>query len=427
MKILVLYFLPSTQTRQTIFEHLFSFRNYNSDHTFYYYNMLWSFPYKLNYAEFDAIILHYTILSVRWSFDFWKKHYFKQLKYLSKFDCPKIALPQDEYAHTDDLCRLFQEIGVETVYTCAPFSEYEKLYPKKETGLKHYFTTFPGYLDENSLEFISPHSKRHSIRNIDIGYRARSLPYWLGKHGQIKKELATKCKKHLPKHFVTDISTDDKDVFYGKDWLNFLLNCRTSLGCLGGASMLDRSGEIRKRVDQYVFLHPAASFEQVEKECFQGLDQTLNLFALSPRHFECAMTKTCQVLMEGNYHNVLIPGKHFIEIKKDYSNLKEVFEKISDRDFCEKLAEKTYTDVVLSGKYTYKNFSKSVLNHLEKLVRRKSKIVRYDNFLYQLLEKRIQHERSFILLFRIRNYIHFEFPRKVKKLFFLIYHKIKQS
>ena len=90
----------------------------------------------------------------------------------------------------------------------------------------------------------------------------------------------------------------------------------------------------------------------------------MKLFAISPRHFECAMTKTCQVLVEGDYQGVLEPGRHYIELKRDYSNLDEVIEKIQDRELCEQIAERAYEEVVASGKYTYRLLAEQVAAHL---------------------------------------------------------------
>ena len=145
-----------------------------------------------------------------------------------------------------------------------------------------------------------------------------------------------------------------------------MLRCRCMLGCLGGASLHDPNGLLREQIDSYVERFPMASYEEVEARCFSGKDDSLKLFALSPRHFEAAMTKTCQVLVEGDYHNVFHPGTHYIEVKKDFSNIEDVLEKVKNSDYCSKIAENTYRDVVLSGRYHYNQFVKEVVDHVHK-------------------------------------------------------------
>lgn len=423
MKILIFYFDSELRSRKTIYDHLLSFERYHPCHRFYYFNLLWKFPKYLKKIQFDAIILHYSVLAVRWDQGLWQKKYREQLSHIADFHCQKIALPQDENAHTKDLCDLFKKIGIKTVYTCAYPEEYQKLYPKEATGLKHYFTTYTGFIDEETLERIQQNKLHQCNRKIDIGYRARNVPFWLGKHGRIKKQLADVFLSKQPNDLKLDVSTEEKDVFYGNDWLNFLLRCRTTLGCLGGASLLDLDGEIRKKVDEYVFLHPNASFEEVEKLFFPSKDGNLSLFALSPRHFECAMTKTCQVLVEGDYNGVLQPGIHYIELKKDFSNITKVLDQIRNHKLCSEMAERTYQDVVLSGKYTYKAFSQTVLDHIQSQINNSAQDSLSDKLVYPWLHIRRRYEKLFIRYTRYRYAIKFLYPRRFKKLLLLIQHK----
>jgi hypothetical protein len=202
-------------------------------------------------------------------------------------------------------------------------------------------------------------------RDIDIGYRARKLPFWIGRHGQLKTILAQKfLNLHVPHYLRLDISLNPKDVFFDTEWYRFLCRCRTVLGCEGGASLHDPSGEVRQKVEDYVAQNPEVSFDEVEQTCFPGRDGNLRLFALSPRHFECAITKSCQVLVEGAYAGIFKPGIHYIEIRKDWSNLEQVIRLIEDREYCEKIAENAYQDIVQSGLYTYRRFVETIINHV---------------------------------------------------------------
>ena len=123
-----------------------------------------------------------------------------------------------------------------------------------------------------------------------------------------------------------DISTDEKETFCGDDWYRFLLKCKYTIGVEGGASILDRDGSISRKTDEYCSRHPGASFDEIEKACFPGLDGSLKLFALSPRHLDACMTKTCQILIKGNYNGTLSPELHYIPLEKDFSNLGQVLE-----------------------------------------------------------------------------------------------------
>lgn len=366
MRILILH-RKQIENRKTINDHLYSFKRYVKNVEFFYCDVLYKVPLFLRLMDWDGIIIHYSLLAERFNTNK-KRHPFVGLaKTLPKMKGYKVAIPQDENAHISDLWDLIKKSKIESVYTCAMPVDYEKLYPLEKTGIKHRITTLTGFVDEETLEKIEVLSRKNKqSRDIDIGYRARNLPFWLGSHGLIKGELARVALKTAnPLGLKLDISTEPKDVFYGDKWLQFILRCRTMLGCMGGASIYDPYDEIRPKVINYLKEFPKADFYEVEKACFPGLDNTLQLFAVSPRHFECAMARTCQILVEGDYQGIFKPGRNYIELKKDFSNYEEVFEKAADKKLCEQIAENTYQDIVASGKYTYRTFANDVITHIE--------------------------------------------------------------
>jgi hypothetical protein len=364
MKILVL-FRNVAEKRKTMDDHLYSFKRYVEGVEFYYCEFFIKLPSFLKLIKWDGIILHYTLLASRWDKEIWQLPV-DNLAAIGELSGFKVAMPQDEYAEVTELQRLFKRCKIDTVFTCLYPIDYDKIYPLDKTGLKYRFTTYTGFVDEATQSIIQKLSAEIETRDIDIGYRARNVPYWLGGHGQIKRLIAIQTLKAPNEHQLKlDISIDPKDVFYGDNWVRFLLRSRCVLGCLGGASLYDPDGTIRKKVDAYLQMNPDATFEETEAKCFQGKDYSLSLFALSPRHFECAMTKTCQILIEGDYQGIFIPGRHYIELKKDFSNLKQVFEKASDAKYCEEIAENAYREIAMSEKYTYKAFANTVVDHIK--------------------------------------------------------------
>ena len=50
----------------------------------------------------------------------------------------------------------------------------------------------------------------------------------------------------------------------------------------------------------------------------------IDLRTISPRHFEAAAFRVCQVLFEGRYAGVMEPMRHYIPLRKDFSNFDEV-------------------------------------------------------------------------------------------------------
>ena len=370
MNVLVLYALYEKKPRKTIEDSLYCFSRYDKRNKYYYLNIMDPISVEEIARQVDEInqisvlLIHYSGIAMRYDCVWWSRNYNGILNLIKKLDCLKIIIPQDEYNHTADIQRLISEAGIDIIYTIAYKKDYEKLYPKS-LGYKKIETVYTGYVDEKTLSMIAD-KDTNKERKFDIGYRARELPFWLGRHGQLKIELARRFNSYLRTHktgLKYDImNTSSIGTFFGNDWITFLLNCRTMLGCLGGSALIDYDGSIRIKVDQYMKKHPMASFDECEEHCFMGKDNEAQIFCLAPRHFECAMTKTCQLLVEGDYDGVFIAGRNYIEIKKDFSNIAEVLEQVKNRKYCEKIAEQCYEDVVASGKYTYSNFVKKVMN-----------------------------------------------------------------
>jgi hypothetical protein len=163
----------------------------------------------------------------------------------------------------------------------------------------------------------------------------------------------------------SDISLRDEDTLIGDDWYRLLLRSRWTIGVEGGASAIDRDGSIRARTLSYQESNPGAGFEEVEAACFPGLDGTLDLMALSPRHLEACATRTAQVLIEGEYNGVLEAGIHYLPLKADFSNLEDVLSGMRDEGVRAGMADRAYRDVVRSGKYMSAVFASFVLSVAE--------------------------------------------------------------
>lgn len=413
MRILVLYYQKYEKgLRQTINEHLYSFKRYSGEDC-HYLNVAFGIPFYLAKIHFHLTIYHYTICGRKENLGQFR-HLQKKWRLLRRLNGYKVAIPQDEYMHSDAMNNFFRDFGIRSVFTCLPESEWQKVYPKAESKLDYYLSVFPGYIDEEALHKIA--SFQSIDREVDIGYRARKLPYWIGRHGQLKVILGNKfLNRSVPHTLKLDISVAPDDVFFGDDWYRFLCRCRTVLGCEGGASLHDPTGEIRSKVENYVAQHPEASFDEVEQVCFPGLDGNLKLFSLSPRHFECAITKTCQVLVEGEYAGIFKPGIHYIEVKKDWSNLPEVFRLIEDRNYCEKIAENAYRDIVQSCQYTYRRFVENVINHVKKVNNFEN--IDKDSIMSQFFLYLLDQRERFAALFMAFSFLNVSMRKLVKRLF----------
>ena len=87
-------------------------------------------------------------------------------------------------------------------------------------------------------------------------------------------------------------------------------------------------------------------------------------YALGPKNLEATASKILQILVEGNYNNVLIPWRHYIPLKKDYSNIDEVIKSLSDTELCQKIINNAYREIALNKNYRYSHFTSLIKNNL---------------------------------------------------------------
>jgi hypothetical protein len=322
-----------------------------------YCNAFRGIPASIPFQEFDGIILHNTLLCLRWS------HLFEicrwRLRWIGTSKCVKIALSQDEYDHSEILDEWLSELGVAIIFTNFGVAHRKSLYPIMHKKAQFY-ECFTGYLNEEVARQYESRLAEPASRPYDIVYRATYLPYWFGSHGQLKHQIADIVAKRAGSHHLRcDISTRVEDTIVGDCWLDFLASGRAVIGCESGSSVLDRRGEIRTRIQAMLRQDRTLSFEEVNKRLPKGWDDH-RFFAISPRHFEAVITKTCQILVEGNYDGVLEADKHYIPLKRDFSNINDVLEKIKNTCYVQTMVEQAYRDICMSGKYTYMKFAEDI-------------------------------------------------------------------
>ena len=139
------------------------------------------------------------------------------------------------------------------------------------------------------------------------------------------------------------------------------------------------------------------------------MDYNIKLFAISPRHFEAAICKTLQILVEGDYGNAFQPWKHYVPLKRDFSNIKEVLNFLKNEDQCQKIIDFAYNDIVLNKKYTYESFVVTIIENIRQNANSDSN----PNFFYKIA--------AYFLDFRNDNYWKYE---KVKYYIRYSFHKM---
>ncbi len=358
--VLVLYGLLQHPVRAWHRQHLYSFRRYGSARYFYVNMGVRRLPLWLRRVKFDAVVFHHTLTGQRMQPPI-LAHMLRRARALREIAPLRIALLQDECIFTDLMSKLFEEFSIDHAFSLAPNTEWKKIYPAADHERVTFHRVLAGYLDEDSYPRIDEIVAETPERTIEVGYRAWSGLMSLGRHGLLRRRIAEVFKPAVEARGLSnDISVDEGDVHHGEDWYRYLASVKYLLGAEGGATVLDRSGEIYVRTERYLSEHPDATFEEVEAACFPGEDGKLALFAISPRHLDAVATRTCQVLVEGDYSGVLKGGEHYIEVKRDLSNVEQVLDQMRDEELRERIVETAHRDIVVSGLYTYRRLVEQI-------------------------------------------------------------------
>lgn len=195
----------------------------------------------------------------------------------------------------------------------------------------------------------------HASRMTDIGFIGDFYHTLIGDRERTNLvRFFQKQGKYLG--FVCDIQTRRLPR---NEWAQFLRRCKGVLGAESGSYYLDKTGKILEDAKRYVKRHPDAPFEKVHSLFFKDKVDSVSGKAISSRQFEPIGTKTCQILIEGHYNGILMPDEHYINVKKDLSNIDDVICRFKDEDYRNRMVERTY-EYVMDG-HTYRHRVETLL------------------------------------------------------------------
>ena len=306
-------------------------------------------------AAYDAILIHY---SVRLSIN---NHISSVVaKALRSYNGPKVLFIQDEYDTTETARLWIERLGIDAIFTNVPLGDVASVYPREKVGVVDFLPTLTGYVPEQSDVdiFVKPISQR----TIEIGYRGRKLPYQYGSLGREKFSIGLEMKRRaLARGLHVDIEVDDEHRIYGDDWYRFLGSSRATLGTESGSNVFDEDGSLARLANK----HSGMSFDEFHERFLKGREGVIKMNQVSPKIFEAIRLRTALILFEGSYSGVVQPDLHFIPLKKDYSNVDEVFYKLADLNYLKAMADRAFSDVIGSGRYSYQAFVGGVDAYLD--------------------------------------------------------------
>lgn len=340
---------------------LFSF-NAHSRHRYYYVFDCASLDEDTDFSPFDVILIFWSVYLLGPDLTAGVRARIRSAPAV------KVLFLQDEYREVRAMNEAMRGLDIRVMFTCVAEADHETFYPRSRIpSLEATYSVLTGYVPQY-LERARHQPERP--RPLDVGYRSRDVPFCLGDLGREKRIIADRFRTICEGNGLrADISVEEADRLYGRTWTKFLRASRCVLGTASGASVVDFTGEIRRACERYAAVHPEATYEEVRARFFADVDGKVVIDTVSPRVFEAAALRSTMVHHEGRYAGILEPERHYISVKRDYSNVAEVVDRIRDHGFCRVLAANAHRDLVASGRYSYRAFARQFDERLARHVR----------------------------------------------------------
>ena len=331
----------------TVIDHIEAIRQW-SRYDVFVLPIFGDLPDDVPLEAFDALVIHYNLVMssdvfltplARWR--------------ISRFSGTKAAFIQDEYRFVNSTVGVMKTLGIEVLFTCVPEDQVELVYPNAVLPqMRRKVTVLTGYVPQ---ELLSRPPVPYQDRAVDIGYRGRRLPAWLGRLGQEKVVIADRFLADAPAYGLsTDISTSEGDRLYGDEWIRFVGGTKATLGVESGASVFDFDGSVELAIRNHLSSHPDTPFEELYRLFLADVDGRIRLNQISPRSFEAAALGTLMILYPGDYSGILEAWRHYVPLQKDHSNMEEVTQAIRDRQAWERITAQAREEVALNPRYSFR-------------------------------------------------------------------------
>lgn len=232
-------------------------------------------------------------------------------------------------------------------------------------------------------------------RDIDIGARAvRYLPH-LG--DDTRNAFLDVFTSEGPKRGLHVDISDSR--FTRDDWAGFLNRCKATVSTEAGSWFLERDDATVNAIRAYVLARTKGSIVIPNDSKLRRLGHKLPWWAralarkamragpirheslvneavpageilerfftgrvrpqihgkcISSRHFDAIGTKTCQIMVQGRFNDILEAGRHYIAVDESLRDLDQAIEHFRDVPLRRKIAEEAYAHVMAGHTYAHR-------------------------------------------------------------------------
>ncbi|MGB2297755.1 MAG: hypothetical protein ACPH4N_02220 [Flavobacteriaceae bacterium] len=256
-------------------------------------------------------------------------------------------------------------------------NEYD-LIPEKKKVLKDFKVDYlASQLPKDAMDFLysefpnrisAPHALNESLycppkthKIYDFVFNGAKFGKFIGDEDRTK--IINKISA-LTSHCHNKINIGKNVNLQRHLWINLLQKGKATIGAESGTNFLDKNGILIQRAKTYEIDNPGCSLDEIINNVYRNCElEFISGKAMSSRHMEPIGTKTCQILLEGDYNGILKPNEHYIQIKKDFSNVGDALEIYFNDSKRHEIIEKAFTFALEN--HTYKHRIDSILDKIE--------------------------------------------------------------
>jgi glycosyltransferase involved in cell wall biosynthesis len=304
--------------------------------------------------SFAGIVIHNTVAYVPealWSLDL------ATSRKLKDYTGVKVIMKQDENHALHKVVDYIGKTGFDLILTALPDEAVDLVYPPSIVGTPRFYRMLTGYVTP-TVRALNPFSQD---RPIDIGYRGSLQSLSFGRLAYEKRKIGDDIVRLLGNSGLTlDISSRWEDRFGGDAWYSFLASSKATLGAESGASLFDLAGDLDQRIASIeAEIGPErldADYAEAYLARLADLEDNVHYHQISPRHFEAIACGTVQLLYPGTYSGILTVGRHYFSLERDYANLQDAVDLITDDARRQAMAKAAYEDIILNRDYWIETF-----------------------------------------------------------------------
>lgn len=271
----------------------------------------------------------------------------------------KVLFRQDENYVTDVITNFIADAEIDIFYSCVPDDQHEKAFGKTPDFCK-IKNVLTGYVDPYMRNRAAP---TFGNRPIDIFYRAYLGPMTGGRLAWEKYQIGAVAKERLKPPLIIDVSLDPADRLYEDAWLTRLASTKGALGVESGSNIFDHDGSLHRSISvasQQAHFSSYADcaiqyYGEVEPRLVD-IEGNVRYAQVSPRHFEAASMGAAQIMFPDMYSDVFLPGRHYIELQRDFSNLEDCVDAVRDKKTWAEITTCAFDEIVQNPAFWVENF-----------------------------------------------------------------------